>query len=504
MEPKQFGSCRVTSALASGHVTEVFRALQHPLGRDVAIKALKPSIAPSSPFALSLEREARILSNLRHENIARILDYGRDDHVMWFAVEFVEGLTLRQLLAQVKSVDVPCAVAIAVELARALAHAHARGVIHCDVRPSNILVGRDGQVVLIDFGSAYAENMPSSPEPLDVDAALAAPSYMSPEQILGETVDPRSDVFAVGVVIYELLSGRRPFEGKDDRTLAHSVRHDEPKSLDRSTTPRALGQIVARCLQKLPGDRFASARELCTALEGAYGNLSSSPRRHVITATLARARIIDRPAHVDEDHPDLLGPSSEGPSVVPALRMLFVMLALLVFGGTAIHFVFRTDIEARAASGQGALLLVPCSFSLNPGLTSSSTALRSRRLPLPGPSRCPRESTTSHSATLTPPTNAVPFKSAPASASCSMSRCRCEGPPNRTFPPRSPCLPRRRPDSRPRVARAIVGKAKSDRILVRVVVAEFLALALLDERALLAEAVGASHVLASLFAGVVA
>ena len=359
MDPKQFGSCRVTSALASGHVTEVFRATQLPLGRDVAIKALKPSIAPSSPFALSLEREARILSHLRHENIARILDYGRDDHTMWFAVEFVEGLTLRQLLAQVKSVDVPCAVAIAVELARALAHAHARGVIHCDVRPSNLLVGRDGRVVLIDFGSAYAENMPSSPEPLDVDAALAAPSYMSPEQILGETVDPRSDVFAMGVVIYELLSGCRPFEGKDDRTLAHSVRHDEPKSLDRSTTPRALSQIVARCLQKLPGDRFASARELCTALEGAYGNLSSSPRRHVITATLARARIIDRPAHVDEDHPDLLGPSSEGPSVVPALRMLFVMLALLVLGGAAIHFVFRTDIEARAASGQGALLLVP-------------------------------------------------------------------------------------------------------------------------------------------------
>ncbi len=358
MEPKQFGSCRVTSALASGHVTEVFRALQHPLGRDVAVKALKPSIAPSSPFALSLEREARILSNLRHENIARILDYGRDDHVMWFALEFVDGLTLRQLLERAKSIDVPCAVAIAVDLARALAHAHARGVIHCDVRPSNILVGRDGRVVLVDFGSAYAESMPSSPEPLDVDAALAAPSYMSPEQILGETVDPRSDVFAMGVVIYELLSGRRPFEGKDDRTLAHSVRHDEPKSLDRSTTPRALIQIVARCLQKLPGDRFASARELCTALEGAYGNLSSSPRRHVITATLARARIIDRPAHVDEDHPDLLGPSNRGPSVVPALRMLLVMLGLLVLGGAVIHFVFRSDIEAQA-SGQGNLLLVP-------------------------------------------------------------------------------------------------------------------------------------------------
>ncbi|HQK20869.1 MAG TPA: protein kinase, partial [Polyangiaceae bacterium] len=120
MDNKQFGSCRVTNALASGHVTEVFRGVQHPLGREVAIKTLKPSIAPTSPFALSLEREARILSHLRHDNIARILDHGRDGHAMWFSMEYVDGLTLRQLLSRVEKLDVPCAVAIAVELARAL------------------------------------------------------------------------------------------------------------------------------------------------------------------------------------------------------------------------------------------------------------------------------------------------------------------------------------------------------------------------------------------------
>ncbi|HQK20616.1 MAG TPA: serine/threonine-protein kinase, partial [Polyangiaceae bacterium] len=238
-------------------------------------------------------------------------------------------------------------------------HAHANGVIHCDVRPSNVIVGRDGRVVLIDFGAAYAEAMPTSPEPLDVNAALAAPSYMSPEQILGETVDPRSDVFAMGVVLYELLSGRRPFEATDQRTLAHCVRHDEPKSLDRATTPRALSQIVARCLQKLPADRYASAKELCAALEEAFGNLSSSPRRQVITAALVRARIIDRPVYVDEDPADRPGDLMVTPSVMPALRLQLMMLALLVVGGVAIHFVFRSEIEAQATSGQGTLLLVP-------------------------------------------------------------------------------------------------------------------------------------------------
>lgn len=358
METKHFGSCRVTDTIASGHVTEVFRAIQQPLGRPVAIKALKPSISPSSPFALALQREAHILSALGHDNIARLLHYDRSEQTMWIVLELVDGFTLRHVLTQVKKLDVPTAVAISVEVARALAHAHERGVIHCDVRPTNLLVGKDGRITLIDFGSAYSESMPSSPEPLDVDAAIDAPSYMSPEQILGEAVDPRSDVFAMGVVLYELLSSRRPFEGTDDRTLAHSVRHDEPPALDR-TIPRGLVQIVARCLQKLPGDRYASARELCTALEGVYGNLCASPRRHVITATLARARMIDRPTNVQEDRPDLLGPATQHPSIVPAVRMLGVMLAVMLAGTVAIHVVFRSDIEARAASGHGALLLVP-------------------------------------------------------------------------------------------------------------------------------------------------
>lgn len=358
MSPKQLGACRIVEPIASGQVTEVFRAVQQPLGRDVAVKVLKPTIASASPFAASLEREARVLAGLRHENISRALDFGHDDQDMWLVLELVDGFTLRHVMDEAGQLDVPTAVAVALEIARALAHAHDHGVTHCEVRPANVLIGKDGRVVLIDFGSAHVEHMASSPEPVDADATLTAPSYMSPEQILGESVDPRSDVFAMGVVLYELLSGRRPFEGSDDRTLAHSIRHDEPKSLGRAV-PRPLGQIVARCLQKLPHDRFASARELCTSLEGVYGSLSTTPRRRLIASSLARARLIERPPQVDEDRPDRLGGASSRPSVVPALRMLLAMFGLLVVGGVVIHVVFREEIASRSASGQGPLLLVP-------------------------------------------------------------------------------------------------------------------------------------------------
>jgi serine/threonine-protein kinase len=357
METKSFGSCRVTELVASGQVTDVYRGIQHPLGRLVAIKALKPEIAPSSPFALGLQREASILSTLGHDNIARLFHYSHTDDSMWLVLELVDGFSLRHLLTNLKSLDVAAATAIAIEVVRALAHAHERGIIHCDVRPSNILVGKDGRVVLIDFGSAYAESMPLIPEPLDVDVAVEAPSHMSPEQILGETLDPRCDIFAMGVVLYELLSHRRPFESKEGRSLAHSVRHDEPISLGRNI-PRGLAQIVARCLQKLPNDRFASARELCASLEDVYNNLSSQPRRHVITSMLTRARLVDRPI-LSQDRPDRLAPTHQRPSLLPALRMLLVLLVLMVAGIVVIHWIFRSDMEARVGSGQGPLLLAP-------------------------------------------------------------------------------------------------------------------------------------------------
>jgi serine/threonine-protein kinase len=165
----------------------------------------------------------------------------------------------------------------------------------------------------------------------------------------------------LGILLYEMLSGIRPFQGKDDRTVAHSIRHDDPPSLESKApnVPRALSQIVVTCLQKTPADRYASARELSTALEGSFATLASHPRRHLIASALARARLTDRPQASDAEKPELLGTDARRATIVPALRMLLLMLALVVAGGITIRLLLRSELETESAAGTGPLELIP-------------------------------------------------------------------------------------------------------------------------------------------------
>lgn len=358
---ERFGSFRVVSLIASGPLTEVYRCAQDSIDRDIAVKSLKPSLAPSSPFAVALSREARLLSTLRHENIPRVFEFVESADEMWLAMELVDGATLEQLLARSPRLDPAAAIAIALEVARALAHAHDRNIVHCDVRPSNILLSKDGHVVLVDFSSAQAENLPSAPEPIESRSTIDAPTYMSPEQVLGETIDPRSDVFLLGMVLFEMLAAQRPFEAHGEHTLAHSIRHDEPKPVDaiNPAVPRSLVKIVASCLQKLPSDRYSSAHELVSRLESSYTKLTALPRSHVIALSLARAQLIDRPPPVDKDHPDYLTPTPSRPSILPAVRVQLIMLLLVVAGGAAIHLGLDSSVESQSATGREPLELVP-------------------------------------------------------------------------------------------------------------------------------------------------
>ncbi len=360
-KPEAFGSFRVVSLLASGPLTEVYRCTQDSLDREAAVKSLKPSLAPSSPFALTLSREARLLSSLRHDNIPRVLDFAQDAEHMWLAMELIDGATLAQLLERSQRLEPSAALAIALEVARALAHAHDRNIIHCDIRPSNIVLSKDGHVVLVDFSSAQAEDLPAAPEPVESRSSIDEPTYMSPEQILGEPIDARSDVFLLGIVLYEMLAGKRPFEARGEHTLAHSIRHDDPPPVDsvQPAVPRSVAKIVASCLQKLPGDRYGSAHELVERLESAYGKLTARPRANVVALALARAKLIDRPPPMEKDHPEFFVGSPARPSVVPALRVQLIALALIVLGGAAIHLGIDSNVESQSASGREPLELVP-------------------------------------------------------------------------------------------------------------------------------------------------
>jgi hypothetical protein len=261
--------------LGSGSLSSVYKATEEPLGRTVALKVLKATIAPTSAFASQLEREARVLAELSHPNIGLLHAFVKTDSSMYLVLEFVDGYSLATLLKKKPTFPADCVAAMGAAVARGLAHAHERGVVHRDVKPANVLLSRRGEVKIFDFGIAQRssdEPVGLSPMRLEDVAAFGTPAYMSPEQILGESVDGRSDVFSLGVVLYQLVCGARPFERGDEsdrRPAAHRIRRDPPIPLHRRApdVPVALERIIMRAIEKLPGDRFPSAEVMAEQLE---------------------------------------------------------------------------------------------------------------------------------------------------------------------------------------------------------------------------------------------
>jgi serine/threonine-protein kinase len=294
MSEIRFGNYRVVEALGSGAISTIYRAVQEPLGRIVALKALKTQISPTSSFGEQLDREAMILRDLAHPNVVLLLDVSRTTAGRPFLVlENVEGASLEQLLAKKRTVPVESALAIASGICAGLEHIHERGVVHRDIKPGNVLLSRAGVVKIIDFGIAQRARTQSVSDafgsegitpsgriaPEGVKDAFGTPAYMSPEQILGDFVDGRSDLFSLGVVLYQMLSGSRPFEApaKDsarppaasDRSSAQRIRRDTPSPL-RERAPhvtRAVERIVMRLLEKAPSERYASATDVLERLQ---------------------------------------------------------------------------------------------------------------------------------------------------------------------------------------------------------------------------------------------
>ncbi|HMJ56399.1 MAG TPA: serine/threonine-protein kinase [Polyangiaceae bacterium] len=355
-----FGNCRVIEHVASGPLSDVFHAVQEPLGRHVAIKALRATIAPSSPFALHLAREAELLSKLDHENLLEVYDFVRTDAALWLVLEYVDGVSLAEILTKTEHLTVAAALAVGVELARALSHAHERGVIHRDIKPANVLISKRGEVKLIDFGIAHDGTAPSSPELIEAGSTFGTPAYMSPEQILGEPLDARSDIFSLGVVLYQIIAGERPFDGADTKSTAQRIRHSEARTL-ASRAPglsRAIDRTVMRCLEKLPGDRFASSAELGASLEALLRAETASATRDLVMNELVRAKIISQdpvPRRAPEVGPPV---ETSRASLFPTVRGYFVLLVLALAGGIVIQQRAKKT-EADNAGKQGPLQLTP-------------------------------------------------------------------------------------------------------------------------------------------------
>jgi serine/threonine-protein kinase len=258
---ERIGTCRVLGEIGSGGMAVVYEAIQEPLNRRVAIKALKPSIAIDSQFAERFEREAHFMASLQHENILHVIDFVKDGRSMFIIMEYVDGIDLYDLLERSPRLPPDIAAIITLQLARGLDYAHFRGIIHRDIKPANIMVSMQGDVKLMDFGIARHERFGDLTE---TGTGLGTPSYMSPEQILGDKLDFRSDIFSVGIVLYQMLTGRKPFVEDEARTVMQKIRldrYESPKKLSVEV-PRKLERIMGRCLQKMPANRYPTTQAL--------------------------------------------------------------------------------------------------------------------------------------------------------------------------------------------------------------------------------------------------
>lgn len=274
---------RVAAKLGEGTLAEVFRATQRSLSRAVAVKVLKPSITPSSQLGKRFLREANLLSKLSHQNVPHVYDAGEADSRPFIVMELIEGPSLRKVMDAQGALPVDTAVSIAHELASALAHVHALGFVHRDVKPANVLLSRRGDVKLTDFGIAR-----DTSEPHDGLGVVGTPSYMSPEQVLGDRVDFRSDLFSLGILLYEMLTGRRPFEEEAGRTVMQKIRLDRypaPSSL-RSGVSTVIERILARCLEKNPQHRYDSADTVARDLGDYLASRRASPARALVLERL--------------------------------------------------------------------------------------------------------------------------------------------------------------------------------------------------------------------------
>ena len=349
---ERFDGCEVVKKLSTGPITDLYHAIQEPLGRPAFIKALGASILPSSPFAASLEREARLLAELSHPNILKVYDFVRRGERMWLVLEYVDGVPLEEVMKKVKRLPEAFACAVALEVCRALAHAHEHGVVHRDLQPKNVLIGKDGSVKLSNFSVAVDERLPTAPELLEGGTGYGGPSYMSPEQILGERADGRSDLFSLGVLLYEMLSGERPFDGPDDRSTSLRIRRDPVPPLGKKAPgiSPALERMTQRCLEKMPSDRFDSSLEACALLESAARELGADPSAPLIRDSLIRSRLVEGslPKALRAPEPRV----AEG-RVGVAVAGLFVALAAILGGGFAIQLLSGKASGSRVSAEAG-------------------------------------------------------------------------------------------------------------------------------------------------------
>ena len=278
---------RIVSAIGAGGMGEVYRAIDSKLGRAVALKVLPAAMAGDPERLARFEQEARAVAALNHPHIVTLYSVEQADGINFLTMELVEGDSLAAAIPE-KGLPLDRILALGTALAGALAAAHDKGIVHRDLKPANVMVTSDGRVKVLDFGLAK-DLRPAGITDATMTAAgqtqagvvMGTPAYMSPEQLGGRAVDHRTDIFSLGIMLYQMASGRRPFSGESSLELASAILRDAPRPLGetRPELPAALGQVVQRCLEKDRDRRIQTAGEVVAALNGIAQHPSSSGTR---------------------------------------------------------------------------------------------------------------------------------------------------------------------------------------------------------------------------------
>jgi serine/threonine protein kinase len=295
------GPYEIQAPLGAGGMGEVYRARDTRLGRDVAVKVLPKELSQDVERLSRFEQEARAASALNHPNIVTVHDIGRSDGVFYVAMELVEGKTLREL-SLAGALPVRRILGLAPQIADGLAKAHAAGIIHRDLKPENVMLSKDGFVKILDFGlaklvlpaSGEASAMPTVEKPETRPGVLMGTlPYMSPEQASGLPLDFRTDQFSLGSILYELVTGRRAFEGKTGPETLAAIIREEPRPIGElaPATPPPLRWIIERCLAKDREERYSSTRDLAQDLASLRDHVSEVSAGGLFSPLLNRSRL---------------------------------------------------------------------------------------------------------------------------------------------------------------------------------------------------------------------
>jgi serine/threonine-protein kinase len=291
-DPQKIGKYDIQSVLGKGAMGVVYKAFDPAIERPVAIKTVRKDLVDPDLVEQSMARfknEAKAAGRLLHPNIVSVYEYGEDEANAFIVMEYVEGTGLREYLNRKASFDLGQITAIMSQLLLALDFAHERGVVHRDIKPSNLILTSSGSLKVADFGIARIDTSNLT----TLGMVMGTPSYMSPEQCQGQTVDRRSDLFSAGVVFYELLTGEKPFAGAME-TIGYKICHEDPKppsTISKLTLSPTLDAVIATALEKKPDARFQNARAFSRALRSACDALTTDDALGATEINLAAVKL---------------------------------------------------------------------------------------------------------------------------------------------------------------------------------------------------------------------